>query len=350
MADQPCAGDAICFRPHPTRAVRCIGGAEPAHTVQHPFCHPDHRNAGVTPAGQHPPLRGGGAKRMTSRTPTYRQRLCAAVLLLLAFTVACRAQPCPTCPDSALQYDKVVRLKSGALLRNVMVAYEEEKGQYQRYAIKRMDGSIVRALPTEVRLIETHARTFWPPAYNPISIVYPCDERQRELQWYYAEVRGWLMYTGKDESVAQVGIDQFAYGPEAALGVRLGQWGVGLGGAWFQARDIDRWPFFLHARYQFSTRCLAPFAYALLGTVFDNQSGVTLSTNGILHPGPKVAGIGVGLDYPIASWLDLSFDLGYRYMQLPTKKTCDCSNEPQVQETVYFNESHGLIGRVGVTF
>jgi hypothetical protein len=84
-----------------------------------------------------------------------------------------------------------------------------------------------------------------------------------------------------------------------------------------------------------------------LGTVFDNQSGAGVSFSQIAHPGPKIAGLGAGFDYPILSWLDFSLDIGYRYLQLPTK----ISEQLPVQKTsVHFNESHGLVLRVGVTF
>lgn len=246
-------------------------------------------------------------------------------------------------------YDKVVRLRDGSVLRDVEVTHEKEKGEYERYIIKRRDGAIVTKLPSEILVIETHARTLFPPRYHPIDIVYPCDDRQRELQWYFAELRGWVMATGADESVNAIGLEQWTFGPEIAIGWRAHPLGVGLGVSYFRARDIARIPVFLHARWQLSAKCFAPFLYAQLGTVFDDQSDVGFEVNNTFSPAPKILGIGIGVDLPVAPWLDLSADIGYRYLQLPTKVPCDCSDQDPLLEAVYFNESHGVLLRVGVT-
>lgn len=247
-------------------------------------------------------------------------------------------------------YDKVVRLKDGSILKDVEVTLDVEEGSHERYVIKRRDGSVVTKLPREILVIETHARTLLPPRYHPIDLVHPCDERQRERQAWFLEVRGWGMLAGEDKSVNAIGLEQLTFGPELAAGFRFHPFGIGIGASWFSARDISRIPVFLHARYQLSKQCFAPFLYAQLGTVFDDQSGVGFELKNALSPSPKILGAGIGVDYPLTPWVDLSVDAGYRYMQLPTKVPCDCSDQPPPFEAVYYNESHGLLLRLGVTF
>ncbi|MBI5646148.1 MAG: hypothetical protein HY962_04385 [Ignavibacteriae bacterium] len=268
--------------------------------------------------------------------------------LLLALPTA--AQPCTSCPDSLAFYDKVVRLKDGGVIKNTEVGYERVEGQYERYFIKTRDGELIRRLPADILVIESHARTFLPPLYQPVRAVYPCDDRQRERQWYFVELRGWMLLTGEDTSRNIIGLEPTTFGPEAVFGLRFGRWGVGIGGGWFRARDINRFPLFLHGRYQLSLDCFSPFLYVQAGTVFDDQSGEMLALNTLFHPAPKLAGLGIGVDWAVASWLDISADVGYRYMQLPTEVPCDCSNAPDQRVSVYHNESHGLLVRLGVTF
>ena len=253
----------------------------------------------------------------------------------------------PSFADDSLFYNQVVRMKDGKILVG-RVQYDAET---DRYTIKAKDGSIQSVLHRDVLLIEEYSRTFLPPIYNPTAPIYPCDERQRELQWYFAEVRLWGMFTGKDESKYQIGLNTFTIGGEVIPGFRIGkQWGVGLGVGFFRRNEINRIPLFLHGRYQLSLRCLAPFLYAQAGTVFDNQSGDRIALNKIFHPGPKIAGFGIGIDYPVLPWLDVSADIGYRYLQLPTKTPCDCGNNDPAATAIFYNESHGFLLRLGVTF
>jgi hypothetical protein len=280
-----------------------------------------------------------------------KRTISTLALLLLVASASVRAQQeSESGDDEVIYYDTVVRFKDGTVVRDVEVSYEHEEGQYERYAIKSRDGSIMRRLPSEILVIESHARTFYPPEYSPIDLLYPCDERQRERQWYFVEVRGWAYLTGKDESINAIGIDQFAFGPELAAGLRLGVFGIGLGASYFRARDISRIPVFFHARYQLSEKCFSPFLYAQAGTVFDNQSEISPTFNGIVSQSAKILGIGAGIDLPLASWIDFSIDLGYRYLQLPTRVPCDCSDQPVPTEAVYYNDSHGVLLRAGVTF
>lgn len=268
------------------------------------------------------------------------------VVLLLLFPVVLSAQT----GDDQPFYDKVVRLKDGTVIKNVEVVYEQEEGQYERYLIKTRSGEIIRKLPSEILIVETHSRTFMPPEYNPVGIVTPCDDRQRERNWYFVELRAFGYLTGEDESDSQIGIDAFTFGPEAVFGLRFGQWGVGLGASYFHSNDINRFPVFLHGRYQLSLHCFAPFLFMQAGTVFDDQSGERLGPDEIFSTGPKLFSVGIGVDYPLSEMLDLSVDIGYRYLQLPTAVLCDCSDVPEREEAIYFNESHGLLLRLGVTF
>lgn len=279
-----------------------------------------------------------------------RACLLLSCMLLTAFGTTVRAQQEEEKDTDIIYYDTVVRLNDGTVIRDVEVSYEYEEGEYERYVIKSRDGTIIRKLPAEVLVIETHARTFYPPEYNPLDVVYPCDDRQRERQWYFVEVRGWGYYAGEDESDNAIGIDGFAFGPELAAGLRFGRFGIGLGSSYFRARDISRIPLFLHARYQLSAYCFAPFVYAQLGTVFDNQSESSPTAGFLVEEAAKLLGAGIGIDWPLADWVDLSVDLGYRYMQLPTRVPCDCSDQPETAEALYYNESHGVLLRAGITF
>ncbi|MBR9979090.1 MAG: hypothetical protein KFH87_13480 [Bacteroidetes bacterium] len=279
-----------------------------------------------------------------------KTRLLFIALLLLLSSGLLTAQQEQDVDTQPVYYDTVVRLKDGTVIRDVEVSYEHEVGRYERYVIKSRDGTIVRVLPSDVLVIETHARTFYPPVYNPIGIIYPCDDRQREAQWYFLELRGWVYMTGADESENAIGIDRIAFGPEIVPGLRFGNLGAGVGVSLFRAREIDRIPVFLHLRHQLSARCFAPFLYAQAGTVFDNQSGYRPTVGWLLERSAKLLGIGAGIDYPLASWMDLSVDIGYRYLQLPTRVLCDCSDQPEVTEALYYNESHGVLLRAGVTF
>ncbi len=248
--------------------------------------------------------------------------------------------------DDSLHYNHVVRLKDGRVLVG-RAEYDEETDSY----LVKTERGIERILRRDVQVIETYSRTFLPPYYNPTAPILPCDTRQRERQWYFAEVRGWLYATREDQSQSQIGLEAITIGPEIAAGFRIGKhFGIGLGVSYFNARDIGRTPFFLHGRYAFSLYCLSPFAYVQAGMVFDNQSGDNIALNKIFHPGPKILGFGIGVDYPLASWIDFSADIGYRYLQLPTKVPCDCSDEPPQRTAIYYNESHGVLLRIGVTF
>ncbi len=249
--------------------------------------------------------------------------------------------------DDSLYYNQVVRMKDGRIIIG-RVEYEEET---DRYIIKVRNGRIETVLRRDVVLVEQHSSVYAPPLYSPSSPVYPCDIRTREDQWYFVELRAWLMYSGRDDSPRQIGLPEITGGPEVIAGLRFARhWGVGLGLSWFRAREINRYPFFLHGRYSFSLQCTTPFVYAQLGTVFDNQSGDYISGDKLFSPGPKIAGIGVGYDIAVTECLDLSADIGYRYLQLPTTVVCDCSDVPPLNEAVYYNESHGILLRLGVTF
>jgi hypothetical protein len=249
--------------------------------------------------------------------------------------------------DDSLYYNQVVRLKDGRILVG-RVAYDPET---DRYTVKGRDGNIITVLNRDVEVVEQHSRVYLPPKYNPSAPVYSCDIRQRDRLWWFAELKIWLMYSGKDESDQQIGLPSLLVGPEAALGLRFGKnWAAGIGVSYFSAREISRIPLFLYGRYTFTLECNTPYAYGLLGTVFDDQSDDAIALDKIISPGPKIAGFGIGMDFALSPMLDLSIDLGYRYLQLPTSYFCDCSDQPPPREALYYNESHGLLLRAGVTF
>jgi hypothetical protein len=287
--------------------------------------------------------------RNDSGPPAVRSVLLAALFLALAFTPQRLLAQTGT-DEGPPYYDKVVRLHDGSVIRDVEVTWEQKEGEYERYVIKTRSGEIIRKLPSEILVIETHARSFMPPGYNPVGIVTPCDDRQRETLPYFLELRAFGYFAGEDESDTQIGLDGPVFGPEIAGGFRFGAFGIGLGAAWFSARDINRFPIFIHTRYQLAMTCFAPYLFAQAGTVFDDQSGETLGLSNLLEAAPKLFSLGAGIDYPLSPALDISFDIGYRYMQLPTAVLCDCSDRPERAEAKYYNESHGLLLRLGVTF
>lgn len=249
--------------------------------------------------------------------------------------------------EDTLSYGTVVRLRSGSVLIG-RVEYDTET---DRYTVKTRDGAMQSVLRRDVLLIEDYSRTLLPPTYNVMQTIYPCDERQREHASFFLELRIWAMYTGKDESISQIGLNEFTLGGEAAGGMKLSKrFALGIGASYFLSRSIDRIPLFAHARYQLALECFAPFLYAQAGTVFDSQSGDYISLNKIFHPGPKIAGVGIGIDYPLSHAIDISGDVGYRYLQLPTKVPCDCGDASPGATAIYYNESHGVLLRIGVTW
>jgi len=249
--------------------------------------------------------------------------------------------------DDSVYYNQVVRLKNGTII----VGRVEYDVATDRFVIKPKSGTIQTVLRREVEVIEEYSRTYLPPEYSPSSSIVPCDSRQREKEYFFTELKAWMLYSGPDESNPQIGLPEFTFGPEIVGGLRVAEhWGVGIGCSYFSARDISRIPLYLHGRYAFALDCITPFLYVQAGTVFDNQSSDHIAIAKIFSPGPKIAGFGIGIDYAIAHWLDLSADIGYRYLQLPTKVPCDCSGIEPFREAVYYNESHGVLLRVGVTF
>lgn len=252
-----------------------------------------------------------------------------------------------TVPDDSLYYNQVVRLKNGTTIVG-RVEYDEAT---DRFTIKTKSGEIKTILRRDVEVVEEYSRTYLPPVYRPMSFVLPCDIRQRDKQWFFLELRGWGYYAGEDESDPPIGLNAFTLGGEVAGGIRFAKrWGLGLGVSYFRSREIDRIPVFLHGRYELALTCIAPFLYAQLGTVFDSQSGESIGTSNLLSPAPKILGFGIGLDYALTPAIDLSADLGYRHLVLPTKVPCDCSDVPPIEQAVIYNEIHGILLRLGVTF
>jgi hypothetical protein len=252
-------------------------------------------------------------------------------------------------------FNTVIRLKPEAVQRyggrTILVGIVMYDNDDDMYMIKNADGAITSIRHRDVEMVETYSRSLLPPAYNGLGIVRCCDTRERGDAWYFVELRGWGYMTGGDASQFGIGLKSLTFGPEAVLGARWDSWGLGIGGGYFRSNDITRIPLFLHARWQLSCACLSPFLYAQAGTVFDNQSGVSaLRPSSMFSTGPAMGGVGIGLDYAVLSWLDVSADVGYRYMHLPTKVLCDCSNVPELRDDIFHNESHGLLFRLGVTF
>jgi hypothetical protein len=289
--------------------------------------------------------------------------LCAAVACALPRLAAAQDTPQDLAPpfppggrDAAGQYyNTAVRIRPEAAARYhgraLLVGIVMYNDEADEYLVKDAAGAITVLRGRDVEMIETYARTLRPPAYNGLGTVRCCDTRERPDAWWFVELRGWGYLTDGDDSRLGIGLDALTPGGEAVPGLRFGAWGVGIGAGFFRANGVDRMPLFLHGRWQLSCRCLAPYLYAQAGTVLDDQSGVNpFRPSNMFSTGPAMAGFGAGIDLALCSWLDLSADLGYRYLHLPTSVVCDCSNVPLRNEEVFHNESHGLLLRLGVTF
>jgi hypothetical protein len=294
----------------------------------------------------------------TSRVPLLSLLLFTAALL---FSPPMRAQdpvegsPAGGRDASGRPYNCVLRIAPEAAARyggHVIVSgVMIPSGSNNLYRIRLQDGTEYTIPRADVEAIETYSGSLRSPSYNDPNLIPCCTVRDRTLPWYFAELRTWGYLTGADSSIHHTGLRRFTFGPEAVLGLRFGNFGAGLGVSWLQYNDINRYPAFLHFRYQLSCACLSPFVYAQAGTVFDDQSGVNaLDPSNMFSTGPAMAGLGIGLDFAISQWNDLSVDIGYRYLHYTTSLPIIPPGGTAPVETIFHNESHGLLARIGWTF
>lgn len=294
-------------------------------------------------------------RRLHLRLPL---RLAAAALLLTAAALAqdpAAVRPTPGRDADGRWYNSVIRLRPDAAQRyggrTALTGIVETTGDPAVVLVEAADGGVTVVRSADIEMVETYARSFLPPSYNEAGRAPCCELRDRYAPWYFAELRSYGFLTSEKYLPYGIGMPRTTFGPELALGLRFGAVAAGLGAGWFKANDVNRTPLFLTGRWQLSCACLSPFVYAQAGTVFDDQSGVNaLDPSAMTTTGPAVAGFGIGLDYAISPWNDISADIGYRYLHLPTLVRHVPAGQTATVESIFHSESHGLLLRVGWTF
>ncbi len=114
-------------------------------------------------------------------------------------------------------------------------------------------------------------------------------------------------------------------------------------------------PLGLNVRYTFnqfppkySGNCNSWYFYGNIGIPFDFQSGAPMFGNSRKFQ-RLFAGGGLGYDIALSCKMDLSIDLGYRYMNLPLPEITCCPNVPSGERNP-FRSSNVLLLRFGLTF
>lgn len=221
----------------------------------------------------------------------------------------------------------------------------------------------------------------------PIDISIPFPEfscPQREYQWYFAELRGvYTAFNDKPGRESEQGRE--AYLGEIAAGIRFGgdkEWGIGAAFSSglasydsYNSTEILRPILLLHARYQTPGPvtnllgiCMKPFVYGQLGASIDKASinlmKFNLSTtescgecgdmirdlqaSGDLGDVdlrmPITFGFGFGIDIPLASFIDISADVGWRSLGIGENAELGGWTVPSLRRI------NMLYMRAGVTF
>lgn len=158
----------------------------------------------------------------------------------------------------------------------------------------------------------------------------------RLTSYYFLELRAIGMYA-----------DTFYYGGEAALGLRLGVFNIGIGAGAWNVSQVLRLPVFLHVKIDLMDECIRPFIYGDVGVVFDEYK-ITPAIKYLKEPGPKFAGLGLGFDIPVSKTMDFSFDGGMRYVVLPNERIAPSCN-PLDTKVIYTEYYMGYL-RFGITF
>ena len=197
---------------------------------------------------------------------------------------------------------------------------------------------------------------------------------KRNYSWFFAELRaGYAVYNDFKQVGVEIGRESFL--AEAAWGLRFGaasEWGIGVAFSWglkaynsYLQEDVPRPLLMLHGRWQsdkdrFYGMCMKPFIYGQLGLSVDELSinlgrlklndDCGLNTEIEKLPNidfnlPISYGFGGGFDIPVAPFLDLSLDLGYRSLAFgETVQTLGFKNIPTLRRTNVF------FIRLGVTY
>jgi len=114
-------------------------------------------------------------------------------------------------------------------------------------------------------------------------------------------------------------------------------------------------PLGINIRYTFnqfpepySDNCNSWYFYGNAGLPFDFQTGAPIIGNAWEYQ-RFFAGLGIGYDIALSCTVDLSIDLGYRYMNLPLPEITCCPDIP-AEERYPFRASNVLLLRAGLTF
>jgi hypothetical protein len=94
--------------------------------------------------------------------------------------------------------------------------------------------------------------------------------------------------------------------------------------------------------------CNTPYVFALAGLPFDVQTGAPIIGSSMARQ-RVFMGAGVGYDWTLNCDVDLSIDLGVRYMNLPLPEI-DCCPNIDSDDRFPFRESTMLMVRVGLTW
>jgi hypothetical protein len=181
-----------------------------------------------------------------------------------------------------------------------------------------------------------------PPKPEPSPPIAVSCERNRSI--YFLELRG-------------IGLkaDKLYYGGEAALGVRIGAFAFGIGSSALRIDNELRTPVFVHMKYDLSKwemlgQCFNWNVFADAGYPFDtfvSKYNLTPSLSNVSNVSPKMIGGGIGLDMALTEFMDLSFDMGYRYFTLATERLAPAC-DPQF--VLAYDKYHFAFLRFGVTF
>ena len=265
---------------------------------------------------------------------TVRVQVLAALLISLLVSTpggSARAQT---------QMNNVIRLRSGVEYIGHALLDTTTNTVHVRF---RTGGAVtfpldsVVSVSTYEEVREAPLRGVW--HYVPLEEeVVPCG---RTRSWYFGEIRAVALHGEK-----------LGFGAEGVLGVRLHGFSLGVGvGAW-SLEGKSRTPVFFHAKYTFSDGCANPFAFLDAGYPFDaytSSYGIRPSVAYATKAGPKMFGVGVGVDFVISKHIDASIDAGYRYFTLAKERSyCPCAGIPVTESGM--EELHTLFARAGLSF
>jgi len=260
------------------------------------------------------------------------RHLCAATgaIMMLVTVGVLKAQE---------RMNDVVRLKDGTMYFGTAVADTVEK----MLQIRTRSGELKIVPLADVDLVTTYEGVRVAP--------------QRGIQ-HYGSIREEVPWTcGREYLIVFLELraegmkaKNLYFGGEGAAGIRLGKFSVGFGGAALYIQKKLRTPAYLHLKYTSGEGCINPYIFFDAGYPFDRfVSAYRLkpSFSGITHLSPKMIGAGIGLDFKLTKFMDISVDGGYRYFALANEKIApSCDN----LVVLGYDELHSVFFRIGLTF